>query len=105
MDARWVKDRVRADWSAAVLVCGKCSKKLGGGFGGKGRTSLAKALREEPGFGRGRKAAVGVVKTRCLGICPKDAVVLIDTRAPGRWRLVPAAADVSALAESLREDV
>ena len=26
---------VRAEWETALLVCGKCSKKLGGGFGDK----------------------------------------------------------------------
>ena len=38
--------RVRSDWQGAVLVCGKCSKKLDGGFGKKGRTPLAKLLRK-----------------------------------------------------------
>jgi predicted metal-binding protein len=97
-----MKDRIRAEWNGAILVCGKCSKKLGGGFGRKGRVPLAKALREEPGFGKGRKAEVGVVETRCLGICPRGAVVLVDTRTPDDWRLVPEGADVGALAEGLR---
>lgn len=100
MEAR-VKDHVRAHWNGAVLVCGKCSKKLGGGFGRKGRVALAKALRDEPGFGKGRKATLGVVETRCLGICPRAAVTLVDTRRPGCWRLVPAGADVAALAHDL----
>ena len=93
---------VRARWGGAVLVCGKCQKKLGGGFGAKGRQTLAKALRAEPGFGKGRKADVGVVETRCLGVCPRGAVTMVDTRAPGRWRLVPAGEDVGALAAALR---
>ena len=97
-----MKDHVRARWSGVVLVCGKCSKKLGGGFGEKGRTPLAKALRGEPGFGKGRKAEVGVVETKCLGICPKAAVVVVDTREPGRWRIVPAGSDVALLGETLR---
>ena len=97
-----MKDHVRARWSGAVLVCGKCSKKLGGGFGEKGRTPLAKALRGEPGFGKGRKAEVGVVETKCLGICPKAAVVVVDTREPGRWRIVRAGSDVALLGRALR---
>lgn len=99
-----VKDHVRAGWSGAILVCGKCSKKLGGGFGRKGKQPLAKALRGEPGFGKGRKATIGVVETRCLGICPKQAVTLVDTREPGRWRLVEEGADVTTLARELRTD-
>lgn len=98
-----MKDQVRAGWTGAVLVCGKCSKKLGGGFGAKGRTSLAKALRGEAGFGKGRKATIGVVEVKCLGICPKGAVTIVDSRAPGRWRIVPAGADVEALAGQLKE--
>jgi hypothetical protein len=97
-----MKDHVRARWSGAVLVCGKCSKKLGGGFGEKGRTPLAKALRGEPGFGKGRKAEVGMVETKCLGICPKVGVVVVDTREPGRWRIVPAGSDVALLGRALR---
>ncbi|NTS64084.1 (2Fe-2S) ferredoxin domain-containing protein [Sphingomonas sp. HHU CXW] len=98
-----MKDHVRARWSGAVLVCGKCSKKLGGGFGDKGRTPLAKALRQEPGFGKGRKASVGVVETKCLGICPRKAVVVVDTQAPDRWRIVPEGADVALLGDVLRD--
>nr|WP_246616730.1 DUF1636 domain-containing protein [Sphingomonas yunnanensis] len=85
-----------------MLVCGKCSKKLGGGFGRKGKTSLVKALRDEPGLGKGRKVALGVVEVRCLGVCPRGAVTLVDTRAPDRWRLVEPGADVATLAAGLR---
>ncbi len=92
----------KAHWRGAVLVCAKCSKKVDGGFGPKGGKRLAKALRREPGFGKGRKADVGVVETRCLGICPKGAVTIVDTRDPGRWRIVEEGADVEALAAELR---
>jgi predicted metal-binding protein len=90
--------QVRSDWSGAVLVCGKCSKKLGGGFGPKGRERLAKALRGEAGFGKGRKADVGVVEVKCLGLCPKNAVTVVDTRRPGEWLVVAAGDDVGKLA-------
>ncbi|VVT12939.1 conserved hypothetical protein [Sphingomonas sp. EC-HK361] len=93
---------IRAEWQGAILVCGKCSKKLGGGYGRKGKTSLAKALRKALALGKGRKARLGVVETRCLGICPKHAVTMIDTREPGRWHVVPANANVEALARGLR---
>jgi ferredoxin len=97
-----VTDEVRARWGGALLVCGKCSKKLGGGFGRKGKQSLAKALRDEPGLGKGRRAALGVIEVRCLGVCPRGAVTMVDTRVPDRWRLVDAGADVAALAGRLR---
>jgi hypothetical protein len=98
-----MKDHVRAQWRGAILICGKCSRKVDGGFGDKGTTPLAKALRREPGFGKGRKATTGVVETRCLGICPRRAVVLVDTRVPGRWRLVAPGSDVAVLARALQD--
>lgn len=91
--------RAKAQWRGAVLVCAKCSKKVDGGFGPKGGERLAKALRREPGFGKGRKAEVGVVEVKCLGLCPKNAVAVVDTRRPDEWLVVPAGADVSALGE------
>nr|WP_243848345.1 (2Fe-2S) ferredoxin domain-containing protein [Sphingomonas insulae] len=93
--------RVRSDWQGAVLVCGKCSKKLDGGFGKKGRTPLAKLLRKILGLKTGRKAHLGVVETRCLGVCPRDAVALVDARRPGEWLVVPRHADVAELAAQL----
>ena len=48
---------VRSDWANTLLVCKKCSKKLDGGFGPKGKTSLAKALRQDLGVRKGRKGA------------------------------------------------
>lgn len=92
-----------ANWRGCVLVCGKCSKKLDGGFGPKGRTSLAKALSKQDGFGRKRKASVGVVETKCLGLCPKRAVAVVDTRGPERWLVVPTGADAADLAGMLRQ--
>jgi len=93
--------RVPAEWQGAVLVCGKCSKKLGGGFGRKGRTPLAKMLRKILGLKKGRKARLGVVETRCLGVCPRGAVALIDGRDARNWLVVPAGADVPELAARL----
>ena len=97
-----MKDDVSARWEGAVLVCGKCSRRVGGGFGKNGRRALAKELRRQPGFGKGRKAEMGVMEVKCLGICPRDAVVLVDTRSPRKWRLVRPGSDVVELAEALQ---
>ena len=88
---------VRSDWSNTLLVCRKCSKRLGGGFGPKGRTPLAKALRKHLDVKRGRKARLGIVEVKCLGVCPRGAVTVINGRAPGEWLLVRAGADLDAL--------
>ncbi len=92
---------VRANWRTAILVCRKCSKKVGGGFGAKGRTPLVKALREEVGIAKGRKATVGLVEVDCLKICPKHAVMVVDAANPGAWLAVKAGTPIDAVAERL----
>ncbi len=76
-----------------MLVCRRCSKRLGGGFGADGDESLAKALRRELGAGKkgrkARKARAGAIEVGCLDVCPKGAVVVIAGAAPQRWRVVP----------------
>jgi hypothetical protein len=86
-----------------VLVCGKCSKKVGGGFGKKGRTPLAKALRALDGFGKGRKSEVQVTETKCLGLCPKGAVTVVDPRDPLKWLVVEPGEDMAEVATRLRD--
>lgn len=89
---------LRSEWRDAVLVCGKCSKKLGGGFGRKDKQSLAKALRKALKLGKGRKSPVGVVETRCLGVCPKGAVTVARA---GEWLIVPKGTSVGRVALEL----
>lgn len=96
-----VKHLVKSNWSTALLVCAKCSKRMGGGFGKKGKQSLAKALRQQLGVRRFRKSTVGVVEVKCLGVCPRGAVTLVDARDTGNWRLVQGGADLAALADTL----
>jgi predicted metal-binding protein len=92
---------VRSNWAATVLVCAKCSKKLDGGFGKRGQTPLHKALRKA--LGKGRKAGIGIVPVKCLGVCPRGAVTMVDSREPGAWRLVKAGTAVEAVVASLGE--
>lgn len=92
----------RANWRTTILVCRKCSKKAGGGFGDKGRTGLAKALRAAAGLGKGRKATAGIVEVGCLKICPRRGITVIDAAAPGEWLIVEPGAPVADLAARLR---
>lgn len=99
-----MKTKVRANWSHAVLVCQKCSKKLekkGRGFGPDGKR-LAATLKRELGAGKGRKAQVGVIEVPCLDICPKGAVVVVDSRRPQEWRILGPGADFAGEVELLR---
>ena len=100
-----MKTQVRAEWSKAVLVCRKCSKRVGRRFGADGATTLPKALRQAVGGGKGRKARVGIVEVGCLKVCPKHAVAVVDTSAPGRWQLVQSGTSMEALVERLGLDV
>lgn len=92
---------VRANWAEAVLVCAKCSKKLDGGFGDKGRTPLAKALRKHLHLKKGRKAEAGIVDVKCLGICPRGAVTVVNGARSREWMLVPEGADLDAVVAEL----
>lgn len=92
---------VRSNWSDAILVCTKCSKKLDGGFGPKGKAPLAKALRKELHLKKGRKAGVGIVEVKCLGICPRGAVTVVKGAQSREWLLVPQGADLAEVARDL----
>ncbi|MBV9842184.1 MAG: hypothetical protein JOY99_11765 [Sphingomonadaceae bacterium] len=79
---------IPSKWTRTIVVCSKCSKRVGGGFGPKKRASLAKALREWLDQPRGRRASVGIVESGCLKLCPKGRVVAFDAAQPNEWHLV-----------------
>jgi len=71
-----------------VLLCGKCARKLDGGYGDKGKDGLKTALRRalrEAGHGRD----VRIVETKCLGLCPRRATTMIVGHNPGEMLAVP----------------
>ena len=81
-------------WNEVVLVCRKCSKKLKGGYGPDGDQTLKKALRRYLHAGKGRKADLAVVGADCFDVCPRNAVVAVNTRRPEELLIVPAGADL-----------
>jgi predicted metal-binding protein len=78
----------RTAWKTIILLCGKCARKMDGGYGPKGKESLRRALRSELAT-RGGGREVRIVETRCLGVCPKKAVTAINASSPGRIVTVP----------------
>lgn len=96
-----MKSQVRSNWANAVLVCAKCSKKLDGGFGPKGKAPLAKALRKHLSLKKDRKAEAGIVEVKCLGVCPRGAVTVVNGAASREWLLVPEGADLDDVAAEL----
>ena len=74
-------------WRSFVLVCGKCSRKLDGGFGKKGRHKLDTVLRDA--LKSAGRRELRVVRTGCLGLCPKRAVTVAWSAQPGELMAVP----------------
>jgi hypothetical protein len=71
-----------------ILLCGKCASELDGGYGPKKDDTVRSTLR------RGLKNAgqhcnVRIIGTRCMGICPKKAVIAINASRPATSFVVP----------------
>ena len=96
---RWA----RAPFRRAVLVCGKCERKLDGeGFGRGGDQSARKALKRAAKSGLwGRK--VRVVETGCLDLCPKrrQVVAAADALGAGRLLVIAPGADPTDVLDAL----
>jgi predicted metal-binding protein len=75
---------------------------LGGGFGPKRKTRLAKALRKHLGGKKGRKGTLGIVEVDCLSICPKNAVTVVRSDDLLNWVLVKPGMPMEKVAEALR---
>jgi predicted metal-binding protein len=75
-------------WNAVILLCGKCARKMKGGYGHKGNETLRTALRSELGA-QGYKRTVRVIETRCIGICPKKAVTALNASRPDAILTIP----------------
>ncbi len=88
---------IPAPWNDIALVCNKCGRKLGGGFGKKGKKTLAKLLREALRT-IGRRRDLRIVEVGCLGLCPKNAVTVA---ARNEVIAVPEGADPGALIDLL----
>ena len=84
-----------------IAICTKCGKKLDGGFGPGAELSLAKALRRELPAAHGKRRTVRIVETKCLDICPKGAVVVIDSNAPADMLIVPRATPITEFASRI----
>jgi predicted metal-binding protein len=88
----------RAPFRQAVLVCGKCARKLGGGFGA-GRAHPLRKVLKRAWKDEGRAGKLRVVETRCLGLCPKRRQVVATAAAlkAGRLWVVEPGEDAAAV--------
>ena len=75
-------------WNTVILLCGKCARKINGGYGPKKKQTLKDALRAEL-KADGRRRQVQIIEMRCIGICPKKAMTALNASSPGRILTVP----------------
>ena len=75
-------------WKTIILLCGKCASKLDGGYGPKKDDTLRSALRRAL-KNAGHRRDVRIIGTRCMGICPKKAVIAINASRPATIFVVP----------------
>ena len=88
-------------WSELLLVCRKCNGKLDGGFGPKGRDTLAQAFKQVL-RDHGRRREIRVLEVGCLGLCPKGGVTVIHGTRPAELLVVPEGLDPAELDARLR---
>jgi predicted metal-binding protein len=84
-------DLIRArptPWKTVILLCGKCSRKMDGGYGSKGKDTLRTVLRDALSV-KGRRRDVRIIETKCMGVCPRKAVTALNARRPGRILTIP----------------
>ena len=89
------KRYLRADGTVFKTRRGELSLKL------EAFTPLAKALRKHLGLKKGRKGAAGIVEVKCLGVCPRGAVTVVNGAQSREWLLVPEGADLDGVAAEL----
>ncbi len=85
---------VLAPWRDIAMVCGKCSRKLHGGFGKKGMHRLADVLNGAL-KASGRRRELRVLEVNCLGLCPKRAVTAVSSAQPNQLLAIPEGADLA----------
>jgi predicted metal-binding protein len=80
-------------WRDIILVCRKCTRRLGGGFGKKHREPLRSELKTAL-RASGHRRDARVIEIGCLGLCPKGAVTVVIASRPGELLAIPKGMDV-----------
>ena len=93
--------RIVTPATTLVAICGKCGKKLGGGFGARGVQPLGKALRKALDLPAPKRSRIRIVATGCLKLCPKGGVAVIQGSDPGAILVIPAEMPVLDVADAL----
>ena len=91
-------------WNTVILLCGKCARKLKGGYGRKSKETLHAVLQTELKT-MGDKREFRVIETRCMGICPKKAVTALNASVPTRILTIPQGTEAAEALAQLRTTV
>ena len=78
---------VRTNWDDVVVVCRKCQKRMGGGFGPDGNWTLRKAIRKRSNT-KDNECSIGVIQAGCFGVCPKQGVTVMRASRPSELLVV-----------------
>ncbi len=87
-------------WQDVIVVCRKCTRKLDGGFGPDSELTLPRALKQSLRE-TGRRHTTRIIETKCLGVCPKNAVTILSASAPAKLYTVKAGTDALAILATL----
>ena len=93
--------RIPTKHEEVILVCRKCLKKIGGGFGPNGDMRFDKAMRRELGLGKGRKSRIRFLRVPCFDICAKNAVTVVKGSEPESFYGIPRGAALEEVAATL----
>lgn len=93
--------RIPTKHEELILVCRKCLKKIGGGFGPDGDMRLDKALRRELALAKDRKSRVRFLRVPCFDICAKNAVTVVKGSEPESFYVIPRGAVLADVAATL----
>jgi predicted metal-binding protein len=86
---------VPTGWDETLLICGKCSKKLSGGFGKDGAEPLKTVLRAY--LRKHGRRSTRIIEVKCFGVCPRKAVTMARSSKPGSLLVVGARVDPASL--------
>ena len=79
-----------------IAICGKCGKARRR-LGPSGNDGLGKALGKALHLPKPKRAKVRIVETKCLKLCPKGAVAVVNGNDPGHILVVPEGMPVSTI--------
>jgi predicted metal-binding protein len=92
-------------WRNVVILCRKCGKKRGGGFGRKRKESLKTVLRKTL-RNAGRRRDIRILETSCMGLCPKGGVTALNATHPRTIHVISVGSEpINALRTLLGDDV